>query len=298
MRHVPVLLAETIDALQLIPGSIVIDGTLGDGGHSAVISQQIGTNGKILGIDTDRESLDRAKKFLQCTPAQILYAHGNFKNIVQIAQEQGIKSVDAIMVDLGWSSPQFADRGRGFSFQNDEPLDMRLGGSDQKSNTAADILAKVSEQELFQWFHLYGDEKYAKEIAHEIVTVRKDTPITHTKVLAALVEKIYAKKNPGYKKRIKIHPATKVFQALRMVVNDELQALENFLQDSLTLLKPGGRLAVISFHSKEDSVVKHFYKKHSDDLHIITKKPITPTQKELQDNPRARSAKLRVAEKK
>lgn len=298
MRHIPVLAHETIHTLALAPHSKIIDATLGDGGHSEYIFTHI-PDVQILGIDTDSESLARAKKFLSPYHEQLVAVQGNFRDIVDIARAHQFVAVDAIIADLGWSSPQFAERNRGFSFQGDEFLDMRLGGELQGPNaqgytTAADIINNASAQELIEIFRLYGDEKLAGPIVKKIIAAREAEKITTTNQLVAIIVSVY-----GHKKNTeKIHPATRVFQALRIAVNEEFDVLKQLLEGSRHILKPGGCIAIISFHSGEDRIIKHFFKKHSTEFDILTKKPICAGEKEIQENPRARSAKLRVAQKK
>ena len=296
MRHKPVLAKEVIEQLNLKSGMRVVDGTLGDAGHSELILEKILPNGKLLGIDMDPEAILRAKKFLESSEENVVLVRDNFSNLNKILQKENFTPVDAILLDLGWSSPQFEERGRGFSFQKDELLDMRFGGETQdqeNSETAGDILNEAGFEELEKIFREYGEEKFSKEIAKKVLEYRKKEKITRTSQLVEIAVDVYKKKGS----REKIHPATRIFQALRIAVNNEIQILKDVLPQAVDNLKVGGRVAVISFHSLEDRVVKHFFKSQQGKLKIITKKPISVSEGELNENRRARSAKLRVAEK-
>ncbi len=324
MRHVPVLLHETIYFLQLKPGTNVIDCTLGDAGHAEAILEKTSPNGKLLGIDADPESLLRAKQNLYRFEGRAVFARDNFVNLTKIIAEHNFGPVNGILLDLGWSSPQFEERGRGFSFEKDETLDMRYDStrhSEQSeeslsqptdgqrsfttfrmtSGTAADVVNNYSESELIRIFKLYGEEKLSSEIAGAIVEERKDNPIERTKQLVKIILDVYRTKLHSEKDIPWIgglHPATKVFQALRIEVNHELEVLKQALPQAVEALAPQGRLAVISFHSLEDRIVKQYFQKISgSQINIITKKPIVATDAEVNQNPRARSAKLRVIEK-
>ncbi len=300
MRHVPVLLNEVIDSLQLQSGMNVVDCTLGDGGHSEKILERIGQGGKLLAIDADAEAILQAKKYLYDFTNQIIFVRDNFRNLKNIVEENKFFPVKGILIDLGWSSPQFEERGRGFSFQHpEEPLDMRYSGSNIGS--AADVLNTRTEKELTDIFESYGEEKLSKKIATAILAERKSG--REFKTVGELVEiilKVYREKL-GSKEQVPwiggLHPATKVFQALRIEVNNELGVLEEVLPQAVEILDRGGRLAIISFHSLEDRMVKHFFKKNKKVLKIITKKPIECSEEEAVSNSRARSAKLRVVEK-
>lgn len=292
------LLEETVRSLQLQPGMNAIDCTTGDAGHAERVLEAISPEGKLLAMDADPESLLRAKQFLYRFENRVTFVRENFKNLGAAAEREGFKPVHAILMDLGWSSPQFEERGRGFSFQKDEPLDMRYGG---EGETAAGLLHRMSEEELARIFHEYGEEKLSREIARAIVEKRDAYAIERTNQLVEIILDAYRKKLKS-KKEIPwvggLHPATKVFQALRIAVNDELGSLNAVLPQAVELLASGGRLAVITFHSGEDAIVKHFFKAQAEkSIRIITKKPIVCGAKEGEENPRARSAKLRVAEK-
>ncbi len=305
MRHVPVLLKETIELLNLAPGMNVVDGTLGDGGHAAAMLEKIAPTGRLLGLDADLESLLSAKQFLYPFGERVICVRDNFINLADIVVLEKFGPVQAILLDLGWSSPQFAERGRGFSFQIDEQLDMRYDWTSdhglQTTATAAEMLNNYTEPELEKIFREYGEEKLSKEVARAIVLARKQTPVARTSQLAEIILAVYRQKLKT-KKAVPwvggLHPATKVFQALRLAVNDELGALAKVLPQAVRLLAPGGRLAVITFHSLEDRIAKHFFKSQAEDnIRLINKKPIVCGREEYEANPRARSAKLRIVEK-
>ncbi len=303
MRHVPVLLNETIDLLNLKPGDNVIDCTLGDAGHSEAMLEKISPNGKLLGIDADPESVLRAKQYLYRFGERVNFVRDNFLNLKQIAVKEGFDQPNAILMDLGWSTPQFAERGRGFSFEGDEPLNMRYSGEqlpEAGDRTAEQIVNDYSEDDLGKVFKQYGEEKFSQEIAEAIVDARKLGKILKTKQLTEIILKVYRDKLHSDKEVPWIgglHPATKVFQALRIETNRELEVLKKVLPDAIDLLAPGGRLAVITFHSLEDRIVKHFYQSKLSQLKIITKKSVVAGEEELKNNPRARSARLRAVEK-
>jgi 16S rRNA (cytosine1402-N4)-methyltransferase len=300
MRHVPVLLGEVIESLQLKPGMNVIDGTLGDGGHSEKILEATAPNGKVLGIDADPESLLRAKQFLYAFGPRVIFVRDNSSRIKEIVAENAFAPVNGILLDLGWSSPQFEERGRGFSFLKDEPLNMRYPG-DTDEPGAADILNTNTEEELEIIFREYGEESLSKEIAKAIVEIRKTKAIERTTDLVNCILDVYRKKLKSTKDIPWVgglHPATKVFQALRIAVNHELEVVEKIIPEAAEVLAPGGRLAIITFHSLEDRIVKHSFKEmENKGFKLITKKPIVCGEKEYEENTRARSAKLRVIEK-
>lgn len=300
MRHVPVLLKEVISNLQFASGMNVIDCTLGDGGHAEEILKKIGNGGRLLGIDADPEAILQAKKYLYPFAKQLIYVRDNFRNLKKIVLNNNFQPVNTILIDLGWSGPQFEERGRGFSFKRrEEPLDMRYFG--ENIGSAADVLNTRTEKELARIFSDYGEEKLSKKIAEEIIETRKLKEIKTVGDLVEVILRVYRKKL-GSDREIPwvggLHPATKVFQALRLEVNDELGSLEQTLPQAVEILAPGGRLAIISFHSLEDRMVKHFFKKQKNKtVRIINKKPLICSEEECQNNPRARSAKLRVVEK-
>ncbi len=317
-RHVPVLLEEVVALLNLKPGMNAVDCTLGDGGHSEAILEKTSPNGKLLGIDADPESLMRAKQNLYRFGERVIGVRDNFVNIKKIVTEHGFGPVNAILMDLGWSSPQFAERGRGFSFEKDEPLDMRYAPSARNTHhvtttdnathdtgyvirdTAADIVNTYDWDDLYRIFRMYGEEDLAKEIAEEIIDVRKKEAIKTTRQLVDIVLTVYRRKLKTDKEIPWIgglHPATKVFQALRIETNHELDVLRQALPDAVDILAPGGRLAVITFHSLEDRIVKHYFASHKA-VSVVNKKPIVASEEEIKNNIRSRSAKLRVVEKK
>lgn len=302
MRHEPVLLNEVLQSLDLRPGKHVIDCTLGDAGHSEAILERTAPNGKLLGIDADPEAILRAKQYLYRFEERAVFARDNFERLAAIVTTEKFGPVEGILIDLGWSTPQFEERSRGFSFMNkEEPLDMRYGAALQKTATAAEVLATYPETELSQILTAYAEEPLSREIAKAIVESRKEKPLVTVGDLVELVLAVYRKKLRTDKEIPWIgglHPATKTFQALRIAVNDEIGVIERVLPQAIDVLAPGGRLLVITFHSIEDRFVKHYFKKYDGkNIHIVTKKPIIPTEEEAARNPRARSAKLRVVEK-
>ncbi len=299
MRHIPVLLQEVIENLALRPGLHIVDGTLGDAGHSEEILRRITPGGRLLGLDADHEAIARSKQFLSAYQDAITLVQTNFSQLEAVVAQEHFAPINGILLDLGWSTPQFEERGRGFSFLlPQEPLDMRFSEMGD-TETAAQILNNRSEAELFEIFSTLGEEKLSREIASSVVRARKEKPFT---LVADLVEVVLS----TYRIKLKtdreipwvggLHPATKVFQALRIAVNRELEVLESVLGQALRVLAPQGRLLVITFHSLEDRIVKHFFKSQTN-INIITKKPIVCGVQEYESNPRARSAKLRVVEK-
>ncbi len=305
MVHKPVLFAEVMDLLNVVEGGTYIDGTLGSGGHSVGLLRAMGANGRLLGIDRDEAALTRAAERLKEWKDNITLAHGNFGDIADIARDNGFCEVDGILLDIGVSSDQLEEAERGFSFMKDGPLDMRMDKS--KGVTAADLVNTLPERELFCILRDYGEEMKAGRIVKSIVRARETGKITTTAGLAAIVERATGGRYG------RIHPATRTFQALRIAVNDELDVLRKGLADGLTLLRTGGRMAVISFHSLEDRIVKRFFAAHAGrdvslmaggsewqgelpKVKLINKKPVMAGKEECEINPRARSAKLRVAE--
>lgn len=290
-HHQPVLPDEAIGLLDLSPGKTVVDGTIGLGGHSSEILKRIAPGGRLIGIDLDESALKIAKAKLAPDSNQINLFFDNFANLENILKKLGIKGVDGIILDLGLSSFQLSEAGRGFSFLTAAPLDMRMNQS--AKTTAKDIVNKARFDELIRIFQDYGEERWSKRIAKAIINSRQKHPIETTQDLVGIIQSSIPYKGG------KIHPATRVFQALRIAVNNELDNLSKFLQTAENNLKSQGRLAIISFHSLEDRLVKRAFidKKAKNIFKIITKKPITPTRDETDKNPRSRSAKLRVAEK-
>jgi len=299
MRHVPVLLNEVLEGLNLNKNSKVIDCTLGDAGHSEAILDKVGPKGKLLGIDADPESLLRAKRNLYRYENQVTFVRDNFVNLKEIVSANNFENANAILIDLGWSTPQFKERGRGFSFENDEPLDMRYGGV--TGETATDIINEYSEAELEKILRYYGEENLSREVAKEIVGARAVNRIDHTAPLVEIILGVYRRKLKTTKEIPwvgGIHPATKVFQALRIAVNKELEVIKQVLPEAIDALVSGGRLAVITFHSLEDRIVKqYFVKTQNKTIRIINKKPLIASEEELANNPSSRSAKLRIIEK-
>jgi 16S rRNA (cytosine1402-N4)-methyltransferase len=306
-QHVPVMLEEVLRFLQPRPGSHYIDGTLGGGGHTAAILERSSPSGRVLGIDTDVQALARVRERLAeyIENGRLVLLHGNFAELARLAASAGFLSVQGILLDLGFSSDQMENAQRGFSFSIDGPLDMRLDSSLEVS--AADLVNTATERELADIFWRYGEESRSRQIARRIVQGRTKGAITRTAQLAALVAAGVPYK-PGA-----IHPATKVFQALRIAVNSELERLETALPQLTDVLQREGRMVIISFHSLEDRIVKAFMRREATDclcpprvpvcvcghrarLRLLTLKPLIPTAEEIARNPRARSAKLRAAE--
>lgn len=290
--HKPVLLKETIDFLDVKPGEVYIDCTVGGGGHALQIIKK---GGCVFGLDCDSEAVDFAKKYLQsvCPGTFFKIIYGNFANLENLIKKNKIANPAGILFDLGTSLHQLKTKGRGFSFLKDEPLDMRMDNN--LSVKAVDLINGLTQKELNELFSRLGEEKLSLAIANAVVCARRLRPIKTTGQLAKICLSAYRKK---YKTRSKIHPATKVFQALRIAVNDELSNLKQALPQALKILKNKGRLVVISFHGLENKIVKDFFKQQSNlNLKILTKKPIVPTQEEIRKNPASRSAKLQAVEK-
>lgn len=295
MYHTPAMLNEVIEHLRLKPGQTIIDATIGTAGHSKSIAQAISPGGRLIGIDRDEDSLRIARERLEGTQAAREFVHSNFVDIDRVAGELDIKKVDGILFDLGISSYQLDDPGRGFSFQSDGPLDMRLDRTSYVS--AYDLVNNLNEEELSMLIRNFGEERWHNRIARVLVAQRQRHPIATTRELADIVSSaIPAKYRYGHHR---IHPATRTFQAVRIAVNRELEIIESAIVKAVSLLKKGGRICVISFHSLEDRAVKHTFKRLANDgiITIITPKPLTPTESEVGVNPRARSSKLRVAQK-
>ena len=293
--HTPVLLQEVIEGLALHPGAIVLDATIGYGGHSGEICRRIGPKGILVGIDEDANALSFTLERLPPGTCRPKLREGNFRNLDSILSEEKVIEVDAVVFDLGISSPQLDSSGRGFTFQKDEPLGMTLAITPRTGQpTAEEIVNEWSEEHLADIIYGFGGERFSRRVAHAIVLAREQKPIKTTAELVALIEGAI----PG--RRGKIHKATKTFQALRIAANDELGALKEALPKAWAHLKHRGRMVVISFHEHEDRIVKQFFreKKFADEAIIYTKKPIIPSRKEILENPRSRSAKLRIVEKK
>ncbi len=287
------MLNKAVGLLNLSKGAVVVDATIGGGGHSEEILRSILPGGKLIGIDTDKDALAIARDRLSNFSDSFTLVNDNFRNIDRILKVQNIKSVDAILLDVGISSYQLDDASRGFSIRSNASLDMRMdrGGG----ITAYDVVNKYKIDKISEIIEKFGEERFHNRVARFIKDARERKPIETTGELAAIV-----KRAVGYKYRnLKIDPATRTFQAIRIFVNDELGALEEVLKSAIFWLKPGGRIAVISFHSLEDRIVKHMFKGYSklNVLKILTKKPLIPEREEVINNPRSRSAKLRVAER-
>jgi len=312
--HKPVLLKEVLEGLNLKKGSVVVDATLGGGGHSIEILKRIGNEGKLIAIDADTKAIENFEKNLQRQTEGLPPKAGNFlvkdnfANLKIILGGLGIKSVDAILADLGYSSDQLADKKKGMSFMNDSELDMRF---DQTLGTSArEIINNYIQEDLEKIIKEYGEERFAKSIVRKIVEYRKDKEIKSTFELTEIIISAIPER---YRYR-KINPATKTFQALRIEVNKELENLEKFIPQAVDVLSTGGRLGIITFHSLEDRIVKNIMREnargcicppdfpecrcgHKAKVKLITKKPKTPSTQEIKENSRARSAKLRICEK-
>lgn len=309
-EHIPVLLNEVIKFLDPKSNQNFVDCTLGAGGHTIEILKKTAPRGRVLGIDMDVNAILVAKqKVLKAgiESSRLIATRGNYRDLKDVVLQNNFKNISGILVDLGFSSMEIEDPKKGFSFQTDAPLDMRYG---EEGETAAEILNRSTERELERIFREYGEEKFAKRIAKKICEVRKNDSVDTTfKLVEAISEVVPKNLQHG-----RIHFATKVFQALRIATNHELENLTEVLPIALELLPPGGRLAIISFHSLEDRIVKQYFKKESTDcvcpksipvcncghkaiLKILNKKPIVPSEEEATQNPRSRSAKLRVVEK-
>ena len=305
--HVSVLLDECIDGLNIKPDGIYVDGTLGGAGHSSQIAKRL-TTGMLIGIDRDPVALKAAGERLAPFGERVKLVHSNFCEIKQVLEDLGIDGVDGILLDLGVSSPQLDDGSRGFSYMADAPLDMRMNNEDPL--TAGDVVNTWSQEELKRILYDYGEERYAPRIAEAICRRRAEKPIETTLELVDIIRGAM----PAAALREKLHPAKRSFQAIRIAVNDELGSVEKVMRDAIPCLNPEGRLAIITFHSLEDRIVKNGMaaaakgctcppsfpvcvcgKKPK--VKLISRKPITSTQEELDRNPRARSAKLRICEK-
>lgn len=295
MRHVTVLLNETVAGLLPKSGGVYVDGTLGAGGHTEEICR-VAPKSTIIGIDADADAIERTKVRLAGMPCTLLTSNNFNDKISEILDEFQIDEVDGVLLDLGMSSDQLDRSGRGFSFLRDEPLKMTMKNqiSDHELD-AYKIVNTFNAEQLATVIYGYGDEKYSRRIARAIIEAREESPIETSGRLAEIIKRAV----PFHYRNGRTHPATKTFQALRISVNDEIERLETTLEKSFDRLKIGGRLSVISFHSLEDRYVKRFCKAKSQEglAKIITKKPVTPTEAEVKENPRSRSAKLRIIEK-
>jgi 16S rRNA (cytosine1402-N4)-methyltransferase len=306
VKHVSVLPREVLHWLDPQPGQTIVDATVGVGGHAALLWERIGPGGILIALDQDAAMLEIAKSRLSPLPTggegpgvrglapnqndRIDWRQSNFEDLPSVLDELKIPTVDAILADLGFCSDQMSDPARGFSFHADGPLDMRLDPA--RGEPASELIRRASERDLADIFWQYGEERFSRRVARRMVETRQKTPIVTTGQLADLVRSCVPR-SKGHS----IDPATRVFQALRIAVNDELGALERFLQIVPACLKPGGRVGIISFHSLEDRLVKQAFRKSAEWGKELTRKPITASAAEISVNPRARSAKLRVAQK-
>lgn len=307
-KHITVLLKETVDGLQIKPNGVYVDCTLGGAGHSEYLLSQLSEKGKLYAFDQDITAINNAKEKLKDYEGKVEFIQSNFKYIKDELHARGVFEVDGILYDLGVSSPQLDTPERGFSYQHDAPLDMRM---DQSASVSAyDVVNTWSYNDLVKIFFQYGEEKFSKQIARKIEAQRAIKPIETTYELVELIKEGI----PAPARRTGGHPAKRVFQAIRIAVNDELKVFEESLLDAIELLNKGGRISVITFHSLEDRICKSVFKKESElpplppglpvipeefqpALKLITRKPILPSEEELAANNRARSAKLRIAEK-
>ncbi len=301
-RHISVLGPEAVEMLSPREGGIYVDATFGAGGYSRLLLSVVGT--RVIGIDRDRTAIAGGAALVGEAAGRLTLVEGRFSQLAEICAAQGRDAVDGLVMDVGVSSMQLDEAGRGFSFRSDGPLDMRMGSD---GPTAADVVARGSERDLADVIYIFGEERHSRAVARAIVAARKDQPITTTRQLADIVARVVRSK-PG-----EIHPATRTFQALRILVNEELDELQLALSAAEHVLKPGGRLAVVSFHSLEDRIVKTFLAERSKtgggsrhlpevaqiapSFHLLTRRPVTPGDAEISANPRARSAKLRAAER-
>jgi len=287
MLHTPVLLDEVIRFLDPAPNGRFIDATLGAGGHTRAILDRTGPDGVVLAIDQDESALSSAKAMLESFGSRIVFVHSNFRALEAIAEAHGFSRCDGVLADIGISSMMVDDPSRGFSFMREGPLDMRMDRSQPLS--AADVVNTYSEKEIADILYTLGEERRSRPIARSIVRHR---PLERTTDLVRAVERVTGGPRHGH-----IHPATRTFQALRIFVNDELKSLEEFLDASMTVVRSGGRVVVITFHSLEDRIAKQKFRAAAADGRVLTKKVVTASDTEVARNPRARSAKLRAWEK-
>ncbi|MEK7106319.1 MAG: 16S rRNA (cytosine(1402)-N(4))-methyltransferase RsmH [Patescibacteria group bacterium] len=296
MTHIPVLRDESIDGLAIKSGDVVVDGTLGGGGHTFEIIRRFGSGVKIIGLDFDSDAMDRAKALVGELPHDTVFRTIGFQDMDKVLDELNIIHVDRILLDLGLSSFQLEIAGRGFSFMKDEPLLMTMKKNPTEEDlTARDIVNTWEEKTLADIIYGFGEEKYSRKIAKAIVEARKEKDIETTFDLVKIIDSAVGRSYRG----LKIHPSTRTFQALRIATNSELTNLEKVIEKGFGRLAVGGRMAIITFHSLEDRIVKRAYVeiKQKGYANIITKKPIIPTRDEIINNPRSRSAKLRIIEK-
>jgi 16S rRNA (cytosine1402-N4)-methyltransferase len=295
-KHLPVLVEEVLRFLDCRPDRIYVDATVGNGGHARRILEKSSPTGRVIGLDWDASALARAKETLAPFGERFRLVQSNFRDLQEVLNSLSIPAVDGVLADLGLSSDQLEDPERGFSFQREAPLDMRMDLS--RGLTAQELLRRLPGEEMARILREFGEERWANRIAKAIVARRRLGPLRTTGELVEVIRKAV----PAYRSRI--HPATRTFQALRIVVNEELDNLQNFLKTCPGLLNPGGRIGIISFHSLEDRIVKTYFqqwakreKGRTAPFRIVTRKPFVPSADEVRSNPRARSAKLRVIEK-
>jgi len=288
--HEPVLVREVVEGLALRTGQIAVDLTAGSGGHAERLLEAVGSQGQLVAMDRDPEAIERCRVRLREERDGVHIQKASFSELGEVLSKLKLEKVHAILMDLGLSREQLELTGRGFSFMREGPLDMRM--DPDLPFSAAAVVRDLAEEELADIFWHYGEERFSRRIARRIASERKKNPITTTKSLADVVTSAIGRRG-------KIHPATKVFQALRIYINDELKQIETVLPIAMDKLYPGGRLAVIAYHSLEDRIVKHFFKqqKESNKISWINKKPIVPERVEIERNPSARSAKLRIVER-
>ena len=306
--HISVLLNETVDSLNIRPDGIYVDGTLGGGGHAYHVAEQLTEGGRLIGIDQDADAITAARERLDPFKDRVTIVRDNYVNMPSVLHDLGIEAVDGIYLDLGVSSWQLDNAERGFSYMEDAPLDMRM--DQRQRQTAEDLVNTATEQELFRIIRDYGEDRFAKNIAKRIVQARERKPVETTKELADIVRSAIPMKlqvTGG-------HPAMRTFQAVRIALNGELTVLEESIDTMIRLLKPGGRLSIITFHSLEDRIVKNGFRRNENPCicppdfpvcvcgrkslgRVVTKKPVLPTEEEIRENSRSHSAKLRVFER-
>lgn len=294
-EHIPVLAKVLAEQIHLPPDAVMVDATVGQGGHSCLFGEQLGPEGAIIGLDVDTNAIRRAQSVLENLTCRVILLNSNFSRLAECLHEQGVEKVDFLLADLGVCSAQLADAGMGLSFQQNMPLDMRLDKS--LKTTAADIVNKANAKSLADLIYRFGQDRASRRIARFIVDSRKRQRIETTAQLASIVSRALAR--PARKRRPRIHPATRTFQALRIAVNNELENLARLLDSAAELLNKDGYIAVISFHSLEDGLVKNSFRENAKKglYRIITKKPVRASREEIIQNRRARSAKLRIAQR-
>ncbi|MBM3934958.1 MAG: 16S rRNA (cytosine(1402)-N(4))-methyltransferase RsmH [SAR202 cluster bacterium] len=302
--HRPVMVAEVLEGLQVKPGGFYIDGTLGEGGHTEAILEAATPPPTVMGTDLDTQAIAKAAKRLERFGERAVLVHGTYVDMGRLAQERGLGAADGVLMDLGLSSLQLETPERGFSFARPGPLDMRFDNT--KGRSAHQLVNGASERDLADIIFRFGEEPRSRKIARSIVSAR---PVETTADLVKAVERVMGRPRPG-----QVHPATRTFQAIRIAINKELENVENGLVEAVNVLKPGGRLVVISYHSLEDRLAKTFFAQESRDcicppevpvcvcghkasIRVLTRKVITPTEKEIEENPRSRSARIRIAER-